>query len=269
MHSIGRLFFYSVLLVIVGCGLSDHIGWSSKNEMVMSEGMIIVASFPSGSLKIEADKRMKRIFQWENEKVFVDLIARHKRWHGSLGAYSPGGSDSIHFVIDEGQQHFCSILEASEWLILQEDRMDYVYTSDGLVIRWEAQSQGSSPKKIFRAQIWQLYINGEKPSNLAGSTDEKIDVYFKNNYTKKYPGAGEFIPSKPKTINSYLYSGKVLDLMEEEKRTPDDIEKVIRYGDVERSGGYVTYYASGDKFDSFNDLFWVKTDNKKRIILFD
>jgi hypothetical protein len=156
-----------------------------------------------------------------------------------------------------------------EWLDWQGNRLHYVYTSDGLVIGWEIHSTINESNKSLRMQIWQFYINGEKPGKMHGAADEKINVSFKNGLSKESPPVGKFNPSKPKMINNYLYSGKAVDIMKEKKRSHIDIEKVINSGKLIREGRYLTYYAKGEKFDSFKDLYWVRLDENKRVVIFD
>ena len=57
--------------------------------------------------------------------------------------------------------------------------------------------------------------------------------------------------------------------MKEKKLSHSDIEKVINYGEMIRESHYLTYYAKGEKFDSFKDLYWVRLDENKRVVLFD
>ena len=269
MNLTKKITIYIFLLVIVSCGTNTSTSLFSSNEMVMSDGVIIEATNRNGRIKIQANKGMKRIVYIDNNTVDVDMIPRFKRWNGSLGAYSPGGGDPIHTVIEEGQQHFCSIQEGLEWLDWQDNRMNYVYTSDGLVIGWELHSNSSESNKSLRMQIWQFYINGEKPEKIHGAADDKINVFFKNGLSQNFPTIGKFSPSRPKMINSYLYSGKAVDLMKEKKRSHVDIEKVIKFGKLISEGHYLTYYAKGKKFDSFKDLDWVRLDKNKRVVLFD
>ena len=264
--SLGTCLF---LLVIASCGSNISTSLFSTNEMVMSEGMVIEAINNNGSIKVQADKGMKRVVYIDNHRVDLDMIPRSKRWNGSLGAYCPGGGDPIHTVIEEGQQHFCSINEAMEWLDWQGNRLNYVYTSDGLVVGCEIHSDSNESNKSLRMQIWQFYINGEKPEKMHGAKDEKMNVFFKNGLSQNLPPIGEITPSRPKMINRYLYSGKVVDLMKEKKLSHSDIEKVINYGEMIRESHYLTYYAKGEKFDSFKDLYWVRLDENKRVVIFD
>ena len=135
------------LLAIASCGSNISTSLFSTNEMVMSEGMVIEAINNNGSIKVQADKGMKRVVYIDNQRLNLDMIPRSKRWNGSLGAYCPGGGDPIHIVIEEGQQHFCSINEAMEWLDWQDNRMNYVYTSDGLVVGCEIHSNSDGSVK--------------------------------------------------------------------------------------------------------------------------
>jgi hypothetical protein len=109
------------LLIVASCGSNISTSLFSTNEMVMSEGMVIEAINNNGRIKVQAGKGMKRVVYIDNQRVDLEMISRSKRWNGSLGAYSPGGGDPIHIVIEEGQQHFCSINEAMEWLDWQDN----------------------------------------------------------------------------------------------------------------------------------------------------
>ncbi len=263
--SIKRIIIYIILFQTIGC-----ISYSILNEMVMSEGMIIEVVRNNQKIKIVAHEKMKRTFSIENEAVTIKMKSRSVRWKGNLGAYCAGGNDKIHTVIEEGQQHFFSANEAIEWLSWLDSRMHYVYTSDGLVLGWEFQCDQKSSKKALNVQIWQFYIKGKKPDKMEDAKDNQIKVYFKQGYQSDLPEIGKFNPSSPETINGYLYSGKSIDLMKERKKSSKDIEKLIKYGEIEKGeGGGITYYSTGEEFDSFNDLYWVKLDKNQRVILFD
>src|ERR1041384_5238981 len=108
----------------------------------------------------------------------AQLWPRWERWNGSLGAYYPGvgehwrGNHGItRGVLEEGQQHFHSIEDVLKWLHLQQ--MQYancVYSDDGLVVCWER----VLVRKQLNVNVWQIYIEGNKPTKLEGSNNKML-----------------------------------------------------------------------------------------------
>jgi hypothetical protein len=88
---------------------------------------------------------------------------RQKRWDGSLGMYRPQGDGSLHAVLEEGQQHFSSVKAARDWFTKQKQGMDYVATSDGLIVGWNQQARPGDGYLALRVEVWQILIDGEKP----------------------------------------------------------------------------------------------------------
>jgi hypothetical protein len=257
--------------MIFGCSGAGNF---NHNELVMSEGMVIEASNDHGIIVIEAGKGLKRTYLNENKKLSLKMRNRRERWDGSLGAYNPaGGRGDIHLIVQEGQQHFCDEKEAIEWLNWRNDRMRYVYTLDGLVVGFYITKDPNSSRIAKSVEVWQFYIKGKKPNNMQGAMSDQVRVFFKDGYKPKYPPKGNFEPSNPKTINGYVFSGKAVDHMKENKfkfvNTEKKVIKLIMFGEVGKKGEYITYYGMGDKFDPFEDLHWVKLDKEGRVVLFD
>lgn len=201
-----------------------------QTEAVMTEGMTIEATNSFGTIKIKAGKGRERTFFWEGKKETVRLWKRPSRWFGSLGLYHPGGGRRVHLVAEEGQQHFCSVQEATEWLLLDHYRMNWVCTSDGFVVGWY---KTEMPKKDYWAvivEVWQIYVNGEKPDGLSFPFDHTLRV----DGSPPQHTESKFIPSEPKEINSRLYSGWVLDVMLERKITTKDVEEILSKGRGEK-----------------------------------
>ncbi len=237
---------------------------STVNEMAMSEGLVIEATNRNGTIKIESENNFTRNYSWGNKQKKVALHPRKERWYGSLGGYNPGGDNDIHVSVEEGQQHFCSESEALEWLDWQHDRMQYVYTPDGLVVGWYESQDPNSAQVALSANVWQLYVNGQKPVNLSGSQSKNIKTYFKPGSTKKSMPLSRFKPSQPQQIGQRIYSGKSIDYMADSatKCTTADIEKAIANGKLEKKGNYNYYYLLKD------DFLWVKLDQTGRVVLF-
>ena len=61
-----------------------------KNEIVMSPGMTITATTPTGAITVTAGRGLKRSYTWEGATRSVEMWPRGERWYGSLGLYYPG-----------------------------------------------------------------------------------------------------------------------------------------------------------------------------------
>jgi len=146
----------------------------TMTELVMSRGMRIKAVTPTGTISIDADQGFGRSYTWDLGTRFVVMDPRAKRWFGSLGLYYPGPGDHwedhngiTRGVLEEGQRHFSSTDEAIAWL--RYNNQSNLWTDDGLVVSFSKLGQLS-------VDIWQIYINGKKPSVLPGSQNGKIVV---------------------------------------------------------------------------------------------
>jgi hypothetical protein len=250
------LFQLSVIAFLTSCTKQSDL--VEKNEFAMYPDMAINAVNANGQIKIEATSQLERIFTWEGHNVKVRMRPRDKRWYGSLGIYSPGGSDDqIHVVSEEGQQHFFSEKEALEWLSWQTERMDYVYTSDGLIVGW------NKTQNSISIQVWQFYISGKRPFNLPGARNYEITIRNKDKSSSQAIKVGKFQPSAPKWINGREYSGKSIDIMNERGITPDQIEKVIKEGESRQEANYVSFLKINDNYEPL----WVKLDTQDRVVL--
>jgi hypothetical protein len=173
------------LLCLQGCtqfsASSAAAGSSSvKNEIVMSPGMKITATTPNGTIAVSAGNGLTRSYTWDGATRSVEMWPRTERWYGSLGLYYPG--PGFHWkehegiargVLEEGQQHFKTVNEALKW-IRARNWMPHVYTKNGLVIGW----MKVPSRKQLNVDVWQIYINGHKPTNLPGSQNSKIVVTY-------------------------------------------------------------------------------------------
>ena len=147
-----------------------------KNEIAMSPGMKITATTPNGVIAVSAGNGLSRSYTWQGATRSVTMLPRAERWYGSLGLYYPG--PGLHWlphkgiargVLEEGQQHFKTVAEALKW-IRSRTWMPYVYTSSGLVVGWKR-----VPARMqLNVEVWQIYINGRKTSNLPGSQNSRI-----------------------------------------------------------------------------------------------
>jgi hypothetical protein len=157
---------------------ADANGKAPKNEAVMAPTMRIEATTPVGNIAVTAVDELTRSYTWEGATRSVQMEPRAERWYGSLGLYYPGPGDHwkehkgiTRGVTEEGQQHFKSAEEAMEW-IRSRTWMPYVYRDDGLVVGWNK----TLPRKQLDVEVWQIFVNGKKPSRLPGSQNDKIVV---------------------------------------------------------------------------------------------
>ncbi len=263
---------FSALSLLFLCACSLIFG---ETEFAMTPGMVIEAKTHLGDIKIEANNKLTRTYSWNSFQKQFSLSTRWQRWNGSKGLYRSSGDRTMHAVLGEGQQHFFSEEDVYPWLQLQtyNGRRALVYTSDGLVVFWQWQKHPTENTSALSVEVWQIYIQGKKPENMKGAKSDQIKVFFKDGYEPKYPPKGNFEPSSPKIINGYLFSGKAVDHMKEKKRkfvnTEKKVIKLIKFGKQKKKGEYITYYGTGDRFDPFEDLHWVKLDKEGRVVLFD
>ena len=75
--------------------------------------------------------------------------------------------------MEEGVLWFKTVDDALAWIKrARSTGVDYVYTSNGLVIGWDK----VLPRKQLEVDVWQFLIGGKKPANLPGSQDDLISV---------------------------------------------------------------------------------------------
>lgn len=254
-----------IIILLVAVNMSKlHIGNNGmkSHEMVMCQGMSISIMNKTGSIRIEALDDLTRIFYWDGNIEQAKMVYRGERWFGKYGAYSAGGRSDVHIVVEEGQYHFCSQLEAEEWLKLQDPKKNYIYTKDGLVVGWYKEYnriKDGFPDALL-VDIVQIYIFGKKPINLANAQDSLFTVTYKNDYVDKIK-ISQFQPSIPKKIGKRMYSGMSIDIMEERGFKPDKVERCIAKGIILKEGDYISYIGRTD------DFLWVTLDKDNRVVL--
>jgi hypothetical protein len=153
----------------------------AKTEFVMVPGQTITATTPVGTIEIYADDWLKRSYTWEGATRSVVMWPRDKRWDGSLGVYFPGPGrhwKEHHGItrgcVDEGQRHFPSEDDAAFWIQSQIRMygMPYVCSRDGLVVGWMKVPE----REQLDVSVWQIMVNGKKPTTMPGATDGPIRV---------------------------------------------------------------------------------------------
>ena len=165
-------FLCTATLVLAGAAAGADL------ELVMQPGMTITAETKAGIISVTAGRGLKRTYAWKGGSHTVALWPRTKRWYGSLGAsYSSFGDDwplqngITRGILQEGQQHFESEPQALDWLQKENRRSWTVYRDDGLAVSFD-----KFPHRTLGVEVWQLFINGEKPKKLPGSSNGRISV---------------------------------------------------------------------------------------------
>jgi hypothetical protein len=176
------LFIVSLSVVVGFRTISeDQIGDGpipAKNEVAMSPGSKITATTLQGKITITAGKGLKRSYTWDGATRSVEMEPRGNRWYGSLGIYFPGPGNHwennngiTRGVVQEGQQHFKTIEEATKW-INDQQWPSLVYRNDGLAVGWRKHL----PRQQLNVDVWQIYIDGKKPTTMPGASDDRIVV---------------------------------------------------------------------------------------------
>ena len=152
---------------------------SRRLELVLTTGMTITATTSTGTILISSGPELNRTYTWEGASRSATLWPRAERWYGSLGAYYPGPGEHwpehngiTRGVLQEGQQHFASEQEATDWLRKQSGYYPTVYRDDGLVVSFCK----TVARRQINVEVWQILIDGVKPQTLPGSDNSKISV---------------------------------------------------------------------------------------------
>lgn len=230
-----------VLALIISAGCSDR--GVIENEVVLCAGDYITAKNNKISIKISAVDGEIRKYKTVRYEVAKKLERRSERWNGSLGLYSPGGKESQHMVLEEGQQFFSSEKEALFWLSLipgGRENINIVYSSDGLVIVWDESD------KHFSVELWQLYIDRKKPVGLMGSKEQNIRIIRSGENKENCNIKGDFLASKPSIIDGRKYSGKSIDMIEEKNVNISFIEKIIDDANLVKNKQKYSMYLNPD-----------------------
>ncbi len=175
-----RVLLLALMGLVASCSslLSSKSSILPHTETVLTTGMRITATNPNGTVTIEADGAASRIISGIGWSKRPNLIPRTTRWNGSLGLYDPAPSNSLHdrLLVNEGRLFFGSESEASRFLNHGSNaRGKPVFNNQGLVVAYEVLPISSGAPTRF-VSLWQIYINGKRPTALKGADDSAIKV---------------------------------------------------------------------------------------------
>lgn len=204
------LIMYQAMAIFACLLASSSQAIPPNTEFVLPEGMVITASNPNGTITITAGHGTERIFSGPGWKKERNLIPRDTRWYGSFGLYDPAESFSPfgRLLVDEGRLFFHSESETLKYLDEGSTYFKPVFNNRGLVVGYHVENMpGGEPTRSV--QIWQIYINGQRPQSLRGADDTAVTVKRGNilDTAKPYPasigaemsfGDKEYIPEARK-----------------------------------------------------------------------
>jgi hypothetical protein len=175
---------------LIACGDSVPKEPYPYTELAMEPGMHIEATNKNGTVSIDYIDPLKRRFRWEDHDEVRTLIPRKERWLGELGAYDPAPAYiwevfTPRIVATDSQLHFDSMSDIDKWLYQSSPVLDWVYTDDGLVVGFS-----KNPNRYqVNVAVYQLYLNGKKPTNLEGSRPENIKTKRRPRKSSNLSGA--------------------------------------------------------------------------------
>ena len=147
-------------------------------DLVMTKGDRIRFTGDRGVMSIWAGSDLGRSYEWKgfNRDAFLEarteVVAgvREVHFRGSTSWQSMPHDDTDSGEFREGRRKFTTMEEATGWLRLQSDNLPTVYRNDGLVVSC---GRDAKRRKIM-VEVWQILVNGNKPTVLPGSDDSKI-----------------------------------------------------------------------------------------------
>lgn len=170
----------AIIVLTFLVGIVWELGWDSfvgsrrllpSSEVVLRPGMAVTVRTALGPVTVAAGRGTERTYSSRAWSRRLRLTARRERWGGSLGLYDGhvyGGGSAL--VVEEGQIHVPTRLDALRWLTFLADNDSVVYTRDGLVLAVAPSRQAGYPAPGI-IQLWQLYVDGRRPHDLPLSND--------------------------------------------------------------------------------------------------
>ena len=155
---------------------------------VLSPMTQLVAHTPEGEITIASGHGLLRTYSWEGATRSLELIPPSRDLYGEQHFHtrhdSPDGERTpaydwqefrgiVRGEAWESEQHFQTLNEAEAWLQKENDpALPLVWTNDGLVVGWSKRVD----YKALTVVVHQIFVNGRKPTQLAGSQDSLVSV---------------------------------------------------------------------------------------------
>jgi hypothetical protein len=180
--------FVGVVLICVLIAIASSGAHDPVTESVLPNETTLRVHDGEGLFSVTAVSPTVRTFTWPHGRVAtVTLISRGTttRWQGSFGLYHPsaelrGTNWSEIGVFEEAQAHFSRQSEAIKWLARGRafhGSSTFLWTHDGIaVFMHEEQSPRVAADRVLQVDVWQLCINGQRPSMLPNASDNAIHL---------------------------------------------------------------------------------------------
>ena len=167
-------------LTIVNCDSESNAAEPYVfTELAMSSRMLVKATNDNGSVEIKYLSPLEREYRWGAYIERRTLTPRKERWDRKLGAYEPAESSIFNIfqpriVAEDSQLHFENYDEVYTWLKQGSEVLDWVYTDTGFVVGFST----SESRNQVNIEVYQIYINGEKPVSLSGSRSGRLEIAY-------------------------------------------------------------------------------------------
>lgn len=147
----------------------------AANKVVLKPGTQVVAETAEGRIKIEAGPGLRRIFDWDGLRRGAIIKPRHIPFaHGQTLGITFNGKPKVwppangitRLRYEEGRRYFQTMDDAMIWMQIR--RLYFTYNDHGLVVGWKRQGH------TLHVELWQFYIDGDKPTSMPGSQDARI-----------------------------------------------------------------------------------------------
>lgn len=174
-----------VFLVLMFSGCQAFVQRGYPLEVVLDPGMKIEATNKNGTFFVKYVDSRTRHFGWNGNEKTVRMIARTERFpsassirsKGDLGIYHPAtGRRYPRLVVREAIVHVDSMENLYRFLYQGSALEDWVYTRDGLMLGFSETPE----RNQINISLFQLLINGEKPSELKGARPQNITISHSN-----------------------------------------------------------------------------------------
>ena len=144
----------------------------------MSPRMRITAKTSVGTIAITAVDQQTRSYTWDGADLFgravareSEVLRRRRLYYKGTGEHWRGHHGITHCLTKESNKLFITLEDAMAW-IKEPERASFVYRGDGLMVGW---GKTADPKRLT-VEVWQILIDGKKPTQLPGSQDDKVVV---------------------------------------------------------------------------------------------
>jgi|GEM_PF-3352945 len=166
-----------VVPLLQACG--DAYDTYPVREVVLRPGESVIATNKFGTIKIGYVSERERRFDLDGRIKIAILRARPERFLGMLGLYDPAEAwvfapPPFRLLVEEAERHFNTYDQIYAALYEGSAVMDWVYTSDGLVVGYDKIPPPPDHQvefNTYEVDLYQFYLNGAKPTGLRGARD--------------------------------------------------------------------------------------------------